>query len=42
MSSPLIKRAKANLQDETLLNYFIVILASTIIGGMLALAITPR
>jgi len=42
MSSPLIKRAKANLQDETLLNYFIVILAGTIIGGMLALAIVPR
>ena len=42
MTSPLIRKAKANLQDETLLNYFIVILAGTIIGGMLALAISPR
>lgn len=42
MPSPLITKAKENLRDETLLNYYIVILAGTIIGGMLALSIVPR
>ena len=40
MTSPMIKRIKA--KDETALNLFIVVLAGIIIGGMLALAITPR
>lgn len=42
MRSPLIQRVKINLGDDAKLNIYIAILCGTILGGMLALAITPR